>query len=78
MAISFETDIKPLFTDADQACMLSQSGFDLHKYSDVKSWAPDIAKKVKAGKMPPPSTGRKWSPDKVQKFQDWIDAGYPV
>ena len=71
MAVGFATDIRPLFTDQDVDHMSMM--FDLSSYDDVKKNASDILSSVKAGRMPP---GRRWSPDKVQKFQDWINGGY--
>lgn len=70
MAIGFAKDIRPLFTDVDVDHMKVM--FDLSSYDDVKDNASDILSSVKAGRMPP---GRRWSPDNVQKFQDWINGG---
>jgi len=72
MAIGFAKDIRPLFTDEDVDHMNDQ-GINLSDYNDVKSNADDILDSVKAGRMPP---GRRWSPDKVQKFDDWMKGGY--
>ena len=71
MAVGFAQDIRPLFTDVDVDHMKAM--FDLSNYDDVKDNASDILSSVKAGRMPP---GGRWSPDKVQKFQDWINGGY--
>jgi hypothetical protein len=81
MALSFATDIKPMFTAMDQDHMLNQQGlFDLWSYDDVST--PDnataIHAAVAAGKMPPPNSGEpRWTEEKVAKFQQWIDEGYP-
>ena len=78
MALSYAKDIKPMFTAMDQDHMLNQQGmFDLWDYNDVKSNAANILSVVKSGRMPPPGTEPRWTPDKVQKFQDWINEGYP-
>ncbi len=59
--------------------MLNQQGmFNLWDYNDVKTNASAILGAVKSGRMPPKDSGEpRWTPDKVQKFQDWINAGYP-
>jgi hypothetical protein len=79
MALSFATDIKPLFTKDDQSHMGpdGQGMFDLWNYDDVKANASDILDAVKSKRMPPPRDKRPWTPEMVQKLQDWIDAGYP-
>ena len=79
MALSFATDIKPVFTAMDQDHMLNQQGmFDLWSYDDVKT--PENAKAihdaVEAGRMPPPTSGEpRWTEEKVAKLQQWIDEG---
>ena len=78
MALSFATDIKPMFTAMDQDHMLNQQGlFDLWLYDDVKANAQQILSAVKAGRMPPPASGEpRWSMDKVNTFQQWINDGF--
>ena len=79
MALSYAKDIKPLFNAVDQDHMLNQQGmFDLWSYDDVKANADDILNAVKSGIMPPKKDGGPWPADKVQKFQDWINQGYPA
>jgi len=79
MALSFEKDIKPLFTSMDQDHMKKRgTKFDLWSYADVKRKADVILARVKSGSMPPPSSGEpRWGDDKVNKFQQWINEGYP-
>ena len=79
MALSFATDIKPMFTAMDQDHMLNQVGmFDLWNYDDVKNNASAIHGAVQAGTMPPKSSGEpRWTPDKVSKFAQWMAEGYP-
>ena len=53
MALSFATDIKPMFTAMDQDHMLNQQGmFNLWDYNDVKTNASAILGAVKSGRMP--------------------------
>jgi hypothetical protein len=79
MAITFEKDIKPLFTRDDQEHMGpdGQSMFNLWNYDDVKDNATIILQVVKSGRMPPPEDKRPWTPQMIQKFNDWINSGYP-
>jgi hypothetical protein len=78
MAISYAKDIKPMFTAMDQDHMLNDQGmFDLWDYNDVKTHAAGILRAVKSGRMPPPGEEPRWSPEMVQKFQDWINESYP-
>jgi hypothetical protein len=72
-AVSFATDIMPLFREKDQESM--QSAFDLWSYADVAANADAILAAVKDGKMPCDSA---WPADKVQAFQSWVDAGKPA
>jgi len=73
MAVSFQADIKPLFTQIDRDHMLSS--FDLWKYDDVKANADAIYGTVESGSMPPPSVEPRWSTDKVSLFKQWMDDG---
>jgi hypothetical protein len=50
--------------------------FNLWKYDDVKTNADGILAAVKSGRMPPRNENRRWTPGKVQKFQDWINGGF--
>ena len=69
--VSYETDIKPLMTEADHNHM--EFMFDLWSYKDVKDNADDIYDAVSNGRMPP---GGPWSKDKVDLFKQWMDDGY--
>jgi len=72
MAISFATDIRPLFRQQDVAAMKVAAGFDLSSYDDVSQRADGIFARLKAGEMP---CDRAWPPARVQLFSDWIGAG---
>jgi hypothetical protein len=73
MAISFQSDVKPLFTQLDRDHMLGS--FDLWKYEDVKTNAQAIYGAVESGSMPPPNVEPRWTADKVKTFEQWIDDG---
>jgi len=70
MALSFATDIRPLFRKMDIDEMISVARFELSKLDDVKRHANDIYARVKSGDMPCDAA---WPPEQVQKFKQWID-----
>jgi hypothetical protein len=71
--LSFESDIKSLFReDPDRSSMLAISGFDLHRYEDVRDHADDIAAKLGDGTMP---CDGGWPPNRITIFLRWIDDG---
>ncbi len=76
-ALSYEKDIKPLFTATDQAHMGFM--FDLWSYEEVKSNANDIYDATSNQRMPPspPQGEGPWSQDKVDLFKKWMDEGFP-
>lgn len=75
-AVSFATDIAPLFTQIDVEHMsnVTQCSLRLNDYDSVKAWAPDIYSAVQGGGMPPPPEGP-WTADKVALFNQWIQDG---
>ncbi|HLN16583.1 MAG TPA: hypothetical protein VK277_07540 [Acidimicrobiales bacterium] len=69
-AVSFATQIKPLFREKDQQAM--SSAFDLWSYDDVRAHASAIVAKLRAGSMP--CDGAR--PEvQVDLFQHWIEGG---
>jgi hypothetical protein len=76
-ALSFEKDIRPMFTDLDVAHM-KPAGIDLSSAVDVKANADAIYSTVSSGAMPPPGSGEeRWSDEMCQRFKRWHDAGCP-
>ena len=73
MAVSYQSDIKPMFTQMDRDHMLKM--MDLWSYDDAKAHADAIYACVESGKMPPPGTEPRWPADKVQRFKQWIEDG---
>jgi hypothetical protein len=71
MPVSYDKDIKPLFTQTDRDHM--DFMFDLWSYKDVKSNADDIYDSISAGRMPPNAP---WPPDKTALFKQWMTDGY--
>jgi hypothetical protein len=76
MAVSFATDIRPLFTPVDIAHM---SFFcDLSSYADVKANSQDIMNRLDGTatpQMPPVADGGPWPTTQITLFQNWINDG---
>jgi hypothetical protein len=72
-AVSFESDVRPLFRERDQRSM--RNAFDLWSYDDVKANASAILERVSDGTMP---CDLSWSPDQVALLRSWIDADFPA
>jgi hypothetical protein len=71
-AVSYETDVKPLFRESDRDAMLSH--FDLWSYDDVSEHADAILANVEAGRMPCDGA---WPADRVDVFRRWLAQGTP-
>lgn len=71
MALSFATDIRPLFRDFDIDSMKS-FGMDLSLYDDVKQHAAAILSRLEDGSMP---CDDPWSKEQIAKFKQWMDEG---
>jgi hypothetical protein len=69
-AVSFETDIKPLFREKDRQSM--SSAFDLWSYDSVKAHADAILARVRAGTMPCDGA---WPQARVDLLQRWVNTG---
>jgi hypothetical protein len=76
MALSFASDIRPLFRDEDVECMKSM-GIELDDpmWMCVPANAQDVYRTVADGSMPPDEP---WPKDRVALFKSWMDAGYPA
>jgi hypothetical protein len=76
MALSFATDIRPLFRDGDVECMESM-GVALHDaaWMCVPANAQSVYGAVSGGTMPPDEP---WPADRVSLFKEWMDAGCPA
>jgi hypothetical protein len=69
-ALSFESDVRPLFREKDRDSMLR--AFDLWSHSDVQAHQDAILQRLRDGTMPCDGA---WPPDHVAVFQRWIAAG---
>jgi len=72
MALSFATDIRPLFRDEPDIAAMKSFGIDLSSYADVKSHAPAIHERLEDGSMP---CDGEWPKEQIAKFKQWIDDG---
>jgi hypothetical protein len=69
-ALSFETDIKPLFREHDRQSM--QRAFDLWSHDDVSQHADAILARLQAGTMPCDGA---WAGAQVDLFRRWAESG---
>jgi hypothetical protein len=76
MALSFATDIRPLFREGDIRCM-KKAGVKLDDatWMSIPTNANLVYSQVSAGTMPPDTP---WTPDRISLFKAWMDAGYPA
>ena len=72
MALSFATDIRPLFRDKPDIEMMKRMGLDLSSYEDVKAKASGIYSRLEDGSMP---CDESWPEDRVALFKRWMDEG---
>ena len=75
--VSFEDDVKVLFSDSQRDCMLQARGFDLHKYEDVKLWCRKIISRLQDGTMPDDDTAP-WPRERIAIIQSWQAQSYPA
>jgi hypothetical protein len=77
-ALSFEKDIRPMFTDTDVEHM-KPLGIDLSDRAAVEENAEAIYGTVSEGTMPPRSSGEtRWSPEMCERFKRWMSQGCPA
>ena len=69
-AVSFESEIKPLFREKDRQSMSSR--FDLWSHDSVSSHADAIYAQIRSGKMPCDGA---WPQSQVDLFGRWIGSG---
>jgi hypothetical protein len=70
--VSFELDIKPLFSQRDQEAMLL--AFDLWDVDDVRDNADAIIAQLEAGRMPCYGA---WPEEQIALFRRWMDGDCP-
>jgi len=72
MALSFATDIRPLFRDTPDVTTMKRLGLDLSSYEAVKAKAEGIYARLENGSMPCDGA---WPADHVARFKRWMDEG---
>ena len=72
MALSFATDIRPLFRDSPDVATMKRMGLDLSSYEDVKANAEGIYSRLEDGSMP---CDEPWPKQQVSLFKQWMDEG---
>ena len=75
---SFQTDIRPLFTERDIEGM--RKGFNLESYDEVKTHAAAIYDRIRgvggAVMPPPPQAGEgPWPQSRIELFAKWMGDG---
>ncbi|HET6977337.1 MAG TPA: hypothetical protein VFI24_13495 [Pyrinomonadaceae bacterium] len=72
MALSFATDIRPLFRDTPDVEEMKHFGLDLSSYDEVKQQAAGIHERLEDGSMP---CDGPWPDEQVSLFKRWMDEG---
>jgi hypothetical protein len=72
MAVSFATDIRPMFRDEPDVSTMKRMGFDLSSYDDVKAKSEGIYARLENGTMPCDGA---WPKQQVTLFKRWMDEG---
>lgn len=69
-AVSFATQVKPLFREKDREAMSSR--FDLWSHASVSGHADVIVARLRSGTMPCDGA---WPQSQIDLFERWIDTG---
>ena len=72
MALSFATDIRPLFRDSPDVDAMKSFGLDLSSYEDVKTQSEAIYARLEDGSMP---CDDPWPKEQVARFRQWMEDG---
>ena len=74
MALSFATDIRPLFRDSPDVDTMRGYGLDLSSYEEVKARAAEIYETLANGSMP---CDEPWPEDRLALFKRWMEEMAP-
>lgn len=74
--LSFQSDIRALFSDLDVDHM-KPFGMDLSAHASVKEHAANILSAVTSGMMPPRGENRTWTREMCDMFERWMKEGCP-
>jgi hypothetical protein len=72
MAVSFETDIRPLFRDSPDVDSMKDFGLDLSSYEEVKARAAEIYARLGDQSMP---CDEPWPEERLALFKRWMEEG---
>ena len=72
MAVSFASDIRPLFRDTPDVDTMQAYGLDLSSHEEVKKQASKIYAQLESGNMP---CDQPWSAERLSLFKRWMDEG---
>jgi hypothetical protein len=72
MAVSFATDIRPLFRDTPDIDTMKDFGLDLSSYEDVRAHATAIYERLEDGSMP---CDGPWPKEHLAAFKQWMEEG---
>jgi hypothetical protein len=72
MAVSFATEIRPLFRDSPDIDTMQGFGLDLSSYDDVKARASEVYARLQDGSMPCDDA---WPAERLALFKRWMDEG---
>ena len=72
MALSFATDIRPLFRDLHDVEAMKRFGVDLSSRDDVKPHAETIYTCFRDGGLP---SDTPWPSEQVGRFRQWMGEG---
>lgn len=72
MAVSFASNIRPLFRDSPDVDSMQGYGLDLSSYEEVKAKAPEIYARLEDGSMP---CDEPWPKERLELFKQWMDEG---
>lgn len=72
MALSFASDIRPLFRDTPDVDTMQAMGLDLSSHADVKAKAKAILTRLEDGTMPCDGA---WPKERVALFKQWMKEG---
>jgi hypothetical protein len=72
MAVSFASDIRPLFRDTPDVDTMLAYGLDLSSYEEVKQRAREIYAQLESGNMP---CDQRWPAERLSLFKSWMDEG---
>jgi hypothetical protein len=72
VAVSFASNIRPLFRDSPDVDSMQGYGLDLSSYEEVKAKALEVYARLENGSMP---CDEAWPKERLEFFKQWMDEG---